>query len=98
MIIGVDGRSKPRIAARPLHDRPSIVRPALADVDLLPSVLTDISDKEVAGAAVETVAKWIAQTECKDFVGASIAGSGKHVVGRDRVVLLRVGQEVVVVN
>src|SRR5688500_5264682 len=60
-----------REAMGPLEELPTVVEPALTagrfEVDLLPEVLPDIADPEVARLAVERELPWIADTECPDF-------------------------------
>ena len=60
-----------REAVGALEELPAVVEAALAagrlEVDLLPEVLADVADPEIAGLAVERELPWVADAERPDF-------------------------------
>jgi hypothetical protein len=70
---------------RPLHDVPSEVQPARAradDIDLLPGVLPDVGDPQVAVGPVEAHPPRVAESGQPDL-GSRVSGVEKWVVRRD---------------
>src|SRR5438477_2742781 len=60
-----------RKAMAPLHGRPAEVRAARRRerqrVDLLPRILADVAEEQLAGGAIEAEAPWIAESEGPDL-------------------------------
>ena len=80
----------------PFEDVPAVVAPFLSEIDFLETVLADIRDIEIAESAIEAVAERVAQAEGPDLVGSG--RPDERIVGRHRIVAVRVGGKVVAVN
>lgn len=85
-VLGAEGRPVARMTPA-LQTVPAVVeaqgRACRVKIDLLPGVLADVADVDVAGCAVEGEAPRVAQPDGPNLVGACLADEG--VIGRDGV-------------
>ena len=87
-------------AVHAFEDAPAVILSSGAgrrlEVDLFPGVLSDIGNKKVPGSSIERAAPWVAQTVGPDFIQPGTAD--KRIVGRHRVVAVRIAREIIAVD